>query len=118
VEARIRTEKHPNSGVVIWVVADDEALGRSVKGAKGRSYRDLAMGVAAMVEFAGGWLAVQAISAPDPAAIAWASREYLRKYQPSPHASAMRRSGIPPLPLGRPVLWVVPELPSPPPGRL
>jgi hypothetical protein len=36
-EVAIRTEKHPKTAVVIWVVvADDEVFVRSVRGAKGR----------------------------------------------------------------------------------
>ena len=71
--------------VVIWVaVADDEVFVRSVRGTKGRWYRDLAAGGPATLEFAGRRLAVQAIPASDPAAIGRASREYLRKYRPSP----------------------------------
>ena len=94
-EIAIRTEKHPNSAVVIWVVvADDEVLVRSVYGAWGRWYRDLAAGGPATLEFAGRRLAVQAIPVSDPAALARASREYLRKYQPSPYAQAMVKSEI------------------------
>jgi hypothetical protein len=37
---------------------------------------------------------VQAIPASDPAAVARASREYLRKYQPSPYAPAMVKSEV------------------------
>ena len=41
-EVVIRTEKHPKSAVVIWVVvADDEVIVRSWLGCKGRWYRDL-----------------------------------------------------------------------------
>src|SRR4051812_303882 len=88
-EVAIRTEKHPNSAVVIWVVvSDNEVFVRSVGGAKGRWYRDLAAGGSATLEFTGRRLAVQAIPASDPRAIARASREYLRKYQPSPYAQA------------------------------
>jgi hypothetical protein len=94
-EIAIRTEKHPKTAVVIWVVvADDEVFVRSVKGARGRWYRDLAAGGPAALEFAGRRLAVQAIPATDPAAIAGASREYLRKYQRSPYAQAMVKSEI------------------------
>jgi hypothetical protein len=94
-EVAIRTEKHPNSAVVIWVVvADDEVFLRSVHGARGRWYRDLAAGGPATLEFAGRRLAVQAIPATDPAAIARASREYLMKYRPSPYAQAMVKSEI------------------------
>jgi hypothetical protein len=84
-EVAIRTEKHPRAAVVIWVVvANDEVFVRSVRGTKGRWYKDLAAGGAATLEFAGRRLAAQAVPATDPAAVAGASREYLRKYQPSP----------------------------------
>ena len=44
-EVAIRTEKHPKNAVVIWVVvADDEVFVRSVRGTRGRWYRDLAAG--------------------------------------------------------------------------
>jgi hypothetical protein len=94
-EPVIRTEKHPKSAVVIWaVVADDEVFVRSWRGTKGRWYRDLAGGGAATLEFAGRRLAVQAIPASDPGAVARTSREFLRKYQPSSHAQEMVRSEI------------------------
>ena len=82
-EVAIRTEKHPNTAVVIWVaVADEEVFVRSV-------CRDLAAGGPATLEFAGRQLAVQAIAVSDPTAVARASQEYLQKYQPSPYAQAM-----------------------------
>ena len=91
-EVAIRTEKHPDTSVTIWVVvADDEVFLRSVRGSKGRWYRDLAAGGPATLEFAGRRLDVQAFPVSDPDAIARASREYLRKYQPSPYAEAMVR---------------------------
>ena len=92
-EVRIRTEKHPKSAVVIWVVAaDHEVFVRSWRGAKGRWYRDLAAGGRATLEFAGRRLAVQALPASDPETVARASREFLRKYQRSTHAQEMVRS--------------------------
>jgi FAD/FMN-containing dehydrogenase len=61
-EVRIRTEKHPKSAVVIWVVvAEDEVFVRSWRGAKGRWFRDLAAGGPATLEFAGRRLTVQAL---------------------------------------------------------
>ena len=94
-EVAIRTEKHPESAVVIWVVvADDEVFVRSVRGSKGRWYRDLAAGASATLEFAGRRLAVRAIPASDPDPVARASREYLRKYQPSPHAQSIVRDEV------------------------
>jgi hypothetical protein len=90
-EVAIRTEKHPKSAVVIWVVvADDEVFVRSWRGAKGRWYRDLAAGGTATLEFAGRRLAVRALPASDQAAVA--SREFLRKYQRSTHSQEMVRS--------------------------
>jgi hypothetical protein len=94
-EVAIRTEKHPDDTVVIWVVvADDEVFVRSVRGSKGRWYRDLAVGGSAALDFAGRRLAVQALPASDAASIARASREYLRKYQPSPYAQSMVRAEV------------------------
>ncbi len=92
-EVVIRTEKHPKSAVVIWVVvADDEVFVRSWLGVNGRWYRDLAAGGPATLEFAGRRLAVQAIPASDQAAVARASRELLGKYHRSSHAQEMVRS--------------------------
>jgi hypothetical protein len=92
-EVAIRTEKHPKSAVLIWVVvADGEVFVRSWRGAKGRWYRDLAAGGPATLELTGRRLAVQAFPASDQAAVAQASREFLRKYQRSSHAQEMVRS--------------------------
>jgi len=94
-EVAIRTEKHPDSAVVIWVVAaDDEVFVRSVRGVRGRWYRDLARGGSATLEFARRRLAVQALPASDAASIARASEEYLRKYRPSPYAQSMVRDDV------------------------
>jgi hypothetical protein len=94
-EIAIRTGKHPDNAVVIWVVAPDrEVFVRSVRGPKGRWYRDLAAGGPATLELDGRMLAVQAIPANEPAAVERASREYLRKYQPSPYAPQMVRSEV------------------------
>src|SRR5215469_4268552 len=79
-EVAIRTEKHPETAVTVWVaVANDEVFLRSVRGNKGRWYRDLAAGGPAALEFASRRLEVQAFPLSDAAAIARASREYLRK---------------------------------------
>src|SRR5438477_9590016 len=81
-EVSIRTEKHPESAVVIWeVVPDDEVFVRSVRGTKGRWYKDLAAGGTATLEFGGRRLAVQAVPATDQASVDRASREYLSKYR-------------------------------------
>ena len=94
-EVAIRTEKHPEAAVTIWVVvADNEVFLRSVRGGKGRWYKDLAAGGPATLEFAGRRLAAQAFAVSDADAIERASGEYLRKYQPSPYAQSMVRDDV------------------------
>jgi hypothetical protein len=94
-EPRIRTDRHPKSAVVIWVVVDgDDVFVRSWLGTRGRWYKDLAAGGAATLEFAGRRLAVQAVPAGDDASIERASREILRKYRRSSHAQEMVRAEI------------------------
>ena len=94
-EPTIRTDKHPKSAVVIWVVVDgDDVFVRSWLGAKGRWYQDLAAGGHATLEFAGRQLAVQAVPAADDASVERASREILRKYRQSSHAQEMVRAEI------------------------
>jgi hypothetical protein len=94
-ELRIRTAKHPKTAVVIWItVADDEVFVRSWLGAKGRWYRDLAASSPATLEFAGRRIEVRAFPASDTASITRASAEFLRKYEPSPHAREMVRAEI------------------------
>jgi hypothetical protein len=94
-EVSIRTEKQPDNAVVIWVVvADDEVFVRSVRGSKGRWYRDLATGGSATLEFGGRRLVVQAVPVSDADPIARASREYLRKYETSPYAQSEVRAEV------------------------
>ncbi len=70
-EVAIRTEKHPATAVIIWVVvADEEVFVRSVRGSKGRWYRDLATGGSATLEFARRRLGVLALPAGDAGSIA------------------------------------------------
>jgi hypothetical protein len=93
-EIAIRTGRHPDKPVTIWVaVAGEEVFVRSVRGPRGRWYRDLAAGGPAELEVAGRTVAVQATpAANDEAAIGQASREYLQKYKASPYAQTMVRS--------------------------
>jgi hypothetical protein len=59
-EVAIRTTMHPASAVTIWVmVSSTDVLVQSVRGAKGRWYRDLANGGPATLEFNGEQLAVR-----------------------------------------------------------
>ena len=89
-EVRIRTEKHPKTAVVIWiVVANDEVFVRSFRGARGRWYRDLAEGGPATLELGGRELMVQAEPAADAESVARVSSEFLAKYRSSSYAQAM-----------------------------
>jgi len=94
-EVTIRTDQHPATAITIWiVVADSEVLVRSVRGAKGRWYRDLAGGGPAMLEFDGRQLAVTAIPATDAGSIERASGAFLAKYRSSPYAESMVRPEV------------------------
>jgi hypothetical protein len=96
-EVAIRTAKHPDVAVVIWiVVADDEVFVRSVRGRRGRWYRDLATGGAATLELPGARrLNVEAVSvADDTAAITRVSEAFLHKYEPSPYAQSIVKPEI------------------------
>ena len=94
-EPLIRTGRHPETAVVIWVVVDGEdVFVRSWAGTRGRWYRDLAAGGPATLEFAGRRLAVQAVPAGDAASIERTSRGILRKYRRSSHTQEMVRAEI------------------------
>jgi hypothetical protein len=94
-EPRIRTSKHPDTAIIIWVMVDgDDVFVRSWLGAKGRWYKDLAAGGDATLEFANRKVAVRAIPASDDVSVDRASREILRKYRRSSHAQEMVRSEI------------------------
>jgi hypothetical protein len=93
-EVVLRTEKHPDSAVVIWVsVDDDEVFVRSARGTRGRWYRDVAAGGASL-EFAGRRLPVRAIPAVDPTSIDRATRGYRDKYRTSPYLQSVVRADI------------------------
>ncbi len=94
-EVAIRTEKHPNSAVTIWVVVDgDTVFVRSVKGPSGRWYKDLAAGGPATLEFDSRKLPVQATPATDARSLEHASQQYLSKYSSSPYAQSMVRDEV------------------------
>ena len=94
-EVAIRTTQHPGSAVTIWVVVSStDVFVRSVRGAKGRWFRDLANGGRATLEFNGEQLAVQAVPATDAGSVACASQEFLSKYRSSPYAASIVRPEI------------------------
>ena len=61
-EVSLRTEKHPEAPVTIWVVASgDEVYVRSVRAAKGRWFKDLAQGGDATLDISGRRVPVKAM---------------------------------------------------------
>ena len=94
-EVAIRTGRHPDSNVVVWAVAVDDAVYvRSARGAKGRWYRDLVGGDTATLEAGPSRLAVRATLIDDPAAIERVSGEYRRKYGSSPYLQSVLRPEV------------------------
>jgi hypothetical protein len=94
-EVTIRTPKHPASAITIWVVVSGaEVFVRSVRGTKGRWYRDLANGGPATLEFNGEQLPVQATPAIDATSIGRVSQEFLSKYRTSPYAASIVRQEV------------------------
>ena len=94
-EVTIETERHPGAPVTIWiVVCDATVFVRSVKGPKGRWYRDMATGSAGRLSFDGSSAAVRAVPVADEEAITLVSQAYLDKYGPSQWAEAMVRPEV------------------------
>lgn len=94
-EVGIRTGKHPDNPVTIWVVvAGEDVFVRSVKGAKGQWYQDLATGGPATLDVAGRTVPVEAVPVGDGPSIERASRAYLSKYHDSPWAQPMVREDV------------------------
>ena len=94
-EVAIRTTKHPGSAVTIWVVVcSTDVFVRSVRGDKGRWYRDLATGGPATLEFDGERVAVQAVPTTDGPSIERASQAFLSRYRSSPYATSIVRPEV------------------------
>ena len=94
-EVAIRTTKHPGSAITIWVVVSStDVFVRSVRGIKGRWYRDLANGGPATLGVNSEQLAVQAVPATDAGSVERASQEFLAKYRSSPYAASIVRQDV------------------------
>ncbi len=95
-EVVIRTAKHPDTAVIIWVVvaADGAVYVRSVKGSQGRWYRDLTADGRGTLQVRDQSIAVQATPATDDISIAQASAAFLGKYQHSSYVGSMVRAEV------------------------
>ena len=71
------------------VVADGEAFVRSVRGARGRWYKDLLENPVATLEVAGRQVAVRATPAGGAPSVERVSRAFLKKYAGSPYAGSI-----------------------------
>jgi hypothetical protein len=89
-EVRIRTSRHRNRGVVIWiVVADDAAFVRSVRGPTGKWFVAAAADGQATLEVGDRQLPVRVIPVADHDTIEAVSQAFLTKYATSPYAQSI-----------------------------
>jgi len=96
-EVRIRTGKHPESTVVIWVVvAGDAVLRAFVPRRQGGAGTGISRPEVPPTLEVGRPMAspCRRFPADDPASIERASRAFLAKYQPSPYAQAMVKADL------------------------
>jgi hypothetical protein len=89
-EVRIRTSRHRNRGVVIWiVVAADAAFVRSVRGPAGKWFVAAAADGLATLEVDDRQLPVRVIRVADHDTIEAVSQAFLTKYAASPYAQSI-----------------------------
>jgi hypothetical protein len=95
-EVTILTAKHPDTAVIIWAVvaADDAVYVRSVRGERGRWYRDLASDGRATLRVNDRNIQVQAIPAADDVSVARASEAFSAKYRGSSHLGSIVRTEV------------------------
>jgi len=101
-EVEVETSRGAGAPVhrtVIWIVVDgDEAFVRSVRGARGRWYREIVGNPRGAVHVGGRRVPVTAQSANDGATVARVSELLSRKYQdrwPGPTAAMLREEVLP-----------------------
>ena len=89
-EVRIRTARHRNRGVVIWIVAaDDGVFVRSVRGPKGKWFVTAAADGQATLEVGDQQFPVRVVPVADHATIEAVSQAFLTKYATSPYAQSI-----------------------------
>lgn len=95
IETVIRGSDGQTRPTPIWVVVDDgEVFVRSVRGPRGRWYRDLIVEPRATLRAGtGGWTPVEvvAVPAPDPGSVERCSAALTRKYGDDPALGSMLR---------------------------
>jgi hypothetical protein len=87
----------PVHRTTIWVVTGDgDAYVRSLKGERGRWYRELMANPDAFLHVEGDAVPVRAVSAADPESVARTTRGFHEKYGDSPYLHTMIRREIEP----------------------
>jgi hypothetical protein len=91
-EVGIRTNRHPDRAVIIWiVVVDDAVFVRSFRGPKGQWYA-AAADRQATLEIGDRQIPVRITPVPDPDTIEAVSQAFLAKHAASPYAKEMVRA--------------------------
>jgi hypothetical protein len=94
IETR-RAEDAPVHRTTIWAVVDDgEVYVRSLRGTRGRWYRELTAEPEAVVHVGGDSFPVRAVQAADPESVQRASDALRRKYPPSSSLDSMLADDI------------------------
>ena len=94
-EVGIRTSRHPDRAIVIWVVVvGDDVFVRSFRGPKALWYVAAATDGRATLEIGSQQIPVRVLPVADSVAIASISTAYLAKYATSPYAKEMVRAEI------------------------
>src|SRR4051812_17180522 len=89
-EVRLRTSRHRNRGVIIWiVVAGEAAFVRSVRGPSGKCFVAAAADGQATLEVGDRQLPVRVIPVADSETIEAVSQAFLTKYATSPYAQSI-----------------------------
>jgi hypothetical protein len=81
---------------IIWIVVDDEGrvLARSVRGRRGRWYRELVTNPVGVLEAAGQQIPFRAVAADDEERIEACSRGFRAKYRPGGSLDSMLQPDI------------------------
>jgi hypothetical protein len=96
IETR-RAADTPVHRTIIWVVVSDgDVYVRSLRGEKGRWYRELIASPDAHLHVEGDAVPVHAVRAVDPESVERATQGFRRKYADSPYLDTMIRDEIAP----------------------
>ena len=98
-EIEIVTSEHdqdPRHVTIIWPVVDDQGhvLVRSVRGTRGRWFREAVANPSVAIRVDGREIPATALVATDEERVASASRGYRSKYPPGPSVDAMLRDRV------------------------